>query len=123
MNISDHITELRNRAQTIEMWYDYAYPSDDGPSYGMRAEGSDIIIDDIVWMIYGDNARIIKGVMFTTVNEIIKADADNIQVNVGAQAIIAGSIVDVHLGQYMCTNKYVSNNTGKNTLSLKRINH
>lgn len=122
MNIHDHIAELRNRTQNIEMWYDYAYPSNDGPSYGMRAEASDIIIDDIAWMIYGENARVIsKSVMFTTVNEIIKADADSIKVSVGAQAIIAGSIVNADLGQYICTKKYVSEKTGKNTLSLRRV--
>lgn len=122
MNIHEHIAELRNKTKTIEMWYDYAYPSNDGPSYGMRAEASDIIIDNVVWMIYGDNARVIsKSVMFTTVNEIIKANADDIKVSVGAQAIVSGSIMNVDLGQYACTKKYVSEKTGKNTLSLRRI--
>lgn len=122
MNIHEHIAELRNKTKTIEMWYDYAYPYNDGPSYGMRAEASDIIIDDVAWMIYGENASVIsKSVMFTTVNEIIKANADDIKVSVGAQAIVSGSIMNVDLGRYVCTKKYVSEKTDKNTLSLRRI--
>lgn len=120
MNISDHISELGNRAKTIEMWYDYA--SDKDRKFGMRSEDRDINIDGISWMLYGTTVLdMSRSESLKTVDDIVKAKPGHIRVTVDAQAIVSGRIISVHLGQYACTKNYVSENTGRHTLSLVRV--
>ena len=118
MNCEDHMIALRLATDEISMWYDEAY--NEGPDVGMRIDNKqDINIEDTPWLIAGDVIYKKENKRLKSVDEIKNCDPDEVRVHLRAQAIMAGLIMPVDLGDYYIVSKYM-NDDGRNCLKLKR---
>ena len=96
----EHIQKLVEATKKINIIYRLAYSEKGGPDIGVRKEGNDmIIIDNIPWLIAGDIINTFTGKRITNINFPEVYTCDDFYVNLRAQAIIYGKIVQVHLGK------------------------
>ena len=106
------IQNLQKSIQNIEMAYIQGY--DNGPIIGMRGVNS-VFVNDVYWLIAGDMTS--NGKPLRTIQEVENADIKSLSVSLSAQAIVHGSIVQVHLGSHKVV-KRTPVNTEKGIVTL-----
>lgn len=101
----NHIEKLIEATNGIEVSYQLAFDSSGSPDIGIRGaingdiNSNSIIIDDIVWLIAGDIINAATGTRITDIHEMKWHKPNSIYINLRAQSIIAGTIVQIHLGR------------------------
>ena len=98
--MNNHIEKLVEATKNINVTYAAAYTQDHKPDIGVRKEGNDsIIVDGICWLIAGDICNKTFGTKIDDVKSLGWYKPNGIFVALRAQALIAGKIVQVHLGK------------------------
>lgn len=98
--MKNHIEKLVSETQNISVVYHAATTVDGRLDIGVRAlNGQDVIIDGTPWLIAGDIYSKPTNMRISDVRALEWYRPNGLQVNLRAQAIIAGQIVQVHLGK------------------------
>ena len=111
----NHIEKLVNATKNITVSYAPGYTQDGNPDIGVRAaDRKDVIIDNIPWMISGDIYNKPMNKRINDINAMSWYRANGLYVTLRAQAIIAGQIVQVHLGKrYVSCKSNIANGGGE----------
>lgn len=100
-----HIKQLVEATNHMKVSYALAYDENGSPDIGVRGYFGDstmhdtVIIDNIPWLIAGDIHNKILRERVKRVGEMSFHNPETIVVDLRAQAIVYGQIVQVHLGR------------------------
>jgi hypothetical protein len=100
LNMHNHIEKLIEATKNINVTYTPAYTQDGKPDIGVRKEGNDsVIVDGVCWLIAGDICNKVYGTKIDDIKNLGWYKPNGMLVSLRAQALIAGKIVQVHLGK------------------------
>ena len=107
MTMEQEIQALMEATKNINVAFCLAY--DNGPDIGVRKSGEigkhdphsdSIVVNDHCWLIAGDILDAKSYERFTRVARVCRANPNELKVHLRAQAMIAGTFVQVELGYH-----------------------
>ena len=99
-----HIESLNNETENISVSCGLAY-NENGPDVGVRKfvenlnYSDSVIVDNIVWLIAGDVYEKENKTRLSSVRQILNTSIENMIVELRAQSVVMGNIIQVYLGK------------------------
>lgn len=99
-----HIESLNNETENISVSCGLAY-NGNGPDVGVRKfvenlnYSDSVIVDNIVWLVAGDVYEKKNKTRLSSVRQILNISTENMIVELRAQSVVMGNIIQVYLGK------------------------
>lgn len=99
-----HIESLNNETENISVSCGLAY-NENGPDVGVRKfvenlnYSDSVIVDNIVWLIAGDVYEKENKTRLSSVRQILNTSTESMIVELRAQSVVMGNIIQVYLGK------------------------